>query len=301
METQGLNLFGPMDRELEMGAYEAMWDEKGASFKSIAKKFAMQNGKRPSDFTNRSTAQSYAEKAHERLKDAGKPAVKFLLNEEKNYPRGLRDAEHPIELFYYQGKISLINKDKSVAVIGTRNPSDEGVRQARELVKFLVASKFTVVSGLARGIDTTAHQTVLDERKDSNQGSTIAVLGTPLSSCYPKENEPIQKEIAKKHLLISQVPVERYYRYNNPLYNKMFFPARNATMSALTKATVIVEAGEKSGTLIQARAALKQGRQLFILNSCFTKSDLTWPEKFLALGARRVEDFEEIRNVLVSK
>jgi DNA processing protein len=86
---------------------------------------------------------------------------------------------------------------------------------------------------------------------------------------YPRENVALQKEIAANHLLISQVPVKRYEQQANPVANRHFFLARNITMSALTDATVIVEAGETSGTLVQARAALNQNRKLFILDSCF--------------------------------
>ena len=94
------------------------------------------------------------------------------------------------------------------------------------------------------------------------------MIGTPLSHAYPQDNAELQRKIATDFLLISQVPVKRYETSGFPL-NRLFFPERNITMSALTEATIIVEAGETSGTLIQARAALHQGRKLFILDSCF--------------------------------
>ena len=137
-----------------------------------------------------------------------------------------------------------------------------------------------------------AHRTAM-----SLSGRTIAVLGTPLSKSYPKENSELQNEIAKKFLLISQVPVCRY-SVQGPRGNRLFFPERNITMSALTDATIVVEAGETSGTLIQSRAALSQGRKLFILDSCFRNPALTWPEKFERLGAIRVKEYEDIRKYL---
>jgi len=97
--------------------------------------------------------------------------------------------------------------------------------------------------------------------------------------------------------LISQIPVWRYSQ-QGPRGNRLFFPERNVTMSALTEATIIVEAGESSGTLIQAHAALEQGRKLFILDSCFRNSSLTWPEKLAKKGAVRVVEFEDIRRHL---
>jgi DNA processing protein len=99
--------------------------------------------------------------------------------------------------------------------------------------------------------------------------------------------------IARDHLLISQVPVLRY-AVQAPPQNRLFFPERNVTMSALTEGTIIVEAGETSGTLTQARAALHQGRKLFILESCFNRTDITWPARFEAEGAVRVRQSEDI-------
>jgi DNA processing protein len=124
-------------------------------------------------------------------------------------------------------------------------------------------------------------------------GSTIAVIGTPLNACYPAENQKLQEQIAAEHLVISQVPVHRYH-HRDWREHRMWFPARNKTMSALTQATIIIEAGETSGTLIQARAALEQGRQLFILNSCFENPSLSWPHRLVNAGAVRARTVADI-------
>ena len=159
-------------------------------------------------------------------------------------------------------------------------------------MRSLVADEFTVVSGLAAGVDRVAHQTAMEAG-----GRTIAVIGTPLSHTYPRENRDLQRCIAEHFLLISQVPLRRY-ESQDYRYNRSFFPERNVTMSALTEATVIVEAGEISGTLIQARAALRQGRKLFILDSCFRDPCLTWPAKLAEKGAIRVRDYDDVRRQL---
>jgi DNA processing protein len=156
----------------------------------------------------------------------------------------------------------------------------------------LVKDGYTVVSGLARGVDTAAHETAIEVG-----GETIAVIGTPLDQAYPKENAELQRRIARDYLLVSQVPV-LCHAQRPPTVNRFFFPERNITMSALTQATVIVEAGETSGTLIQARAALAQGRKLFILDSNFRNPKLTWPARFAEIGAIRVKDFEDIKSAL---
>jgi DNA processing protein len=137
-----------------------------------------------------------------------------------------------------------------------------------------VKDGYTVVSGLARGVDAAAHKAAIQVN-----GKIIAVIGAPLNRVYPKENAGRQEEIAENFLLISQVPVFRYSKQDFRR-NRTFFPERNKTMSALTAATIIVEAGETSGTLIQARAALAQGRKLFIADSCFQNPALTWPREF---------------------
>ena len=180
-----------------------------------------------------------------------------------------------------------------MAVVGTREPSEEGRARARKLVKHLVEDNFTVVAGLAKGIDTEVHRTAIEL-----DGRTIAVLGTPLNLRYPRENRELQELLAGHHLVISQVPVVRYQQTPNPTANRYFFIERNITMAALTQATVIVEAGETSGTLVQARHALKQGRKLFILDSNFKNPALTWPAKFEEQGAIRVREYEDIREHL---
>ena len=182
----------------------------------------------------------------------------------------------------------------SVAVVGTRNPSSAGLARTERLTRALVANDFTVVSGLAAGVDRMAHKTAIKEN-----GRTIAVIGTPLSHAYPKENEALQRHIAEHFLLVSQVPLKRY-ESQDYRRNRFFFPERNVTMSALTEATVIVEAGEKSGTLIQARAALQQGRKLFIPDCCFRDPRLTWPSRFAQKGAIRVRDNDDLRQHLSS-
>jgi DNA processing protein len=275
----------------ELGAYETMWQDHKVSFKSLAETFAGRPGAVPSDFVPAAKAERNAESVYEKLHDADIEKFGVRVHGAAEYPAKLRDARHPVELLYYLGWWNLVNS-RSVAVVGTREPTPDGEARTRRLVKALVEDAFTIVSGLAKGIDTIAHTTALELG-----GRTIAVLGTPLSHSYPKENAGLQRVIAEHYLLISQVPVLRYESQDYRT-NRLFFPERNKTMSALTEATIIVEAGETSGTLIQARAALEQGRKLFILDSCFQNPQLTWPAKYAAKGAIRVRDYDDIRNAL---
>ncbi len=272
----------------EMGAYEALWSRDGMWFKSLAEHFRKHPGSLPSAFVSDAEGAKYARLALEAIHDAGITHFGVRVHGAGEYPRSLRDAAHPVELLYFQGLWDLVNTP-CVAIVGTRNPSDAGRRRAARLAKLCVGDGYTIVSGLARGIDTAAHTTAIAEG-----GFTIAVLGTPITEYYPPENRELQQLIADRHLVISQVPIVRYA--NQPVRARAhFFPERNATMSALTEATIIVEAGETSGTLVQARHALKQGRKLFILDSCFQIPALTWPARFAGMGAIRVSDYDEIK------
>ena len=289
-----LNAYGNQHRTIspfqELGAYETLWQDVKTSFKSIAEKFASKPGCLPSDFVQLLKAEQNAQHVTDSLRSKlGNFGVR--IHGAAEYPERLRDARHPVELLYYQGWWDLVHSP-SVAVVGAREPTDEGQRRTRKLVKMLVRDGFTIVSGLAKGIDTIAHETAI-----SQGGKTIAVIGTPLSHTYPKTNTELQKQIAEEFLLISQVPVIRYESHDYR-YNRGFFPERNKTMSALTKATIIVEAGETSGTLIQARAAIEQGRKLLILDSCFRKDSLAWPKKYAEKGAIRIKSYHDIRNAL---
>jgi DNA processing protein len=271
----------------ELGAYEALWAREGTTFRTLADTFRQHPGSVPSDFVSPSDAEQYSRIALGTIRAAGIKHFGIRVHGAGEYPLKLRDAAHPVELLYFQGNWD-ITSTPCVAIVGTRHPTEEGQRRATKLVKGFVKAGFTVVSGLAQGIDTVAHTTAIE-----SGGLTIAVLGTPITSCYPPENTQLQKRIADEFLVISQVPIVRHSRQSIN-GNRLFFPERNVTMSALTQATVIVEAGNTSGTLIQARHALQQGRKLFILDSCFRNPELTWPAKFLERGAIRVAEFEEI-------
>jgi DNA processing protein len=275
----------------ELGAYESLWDDPDASFKSLSEKFKARPGAVPSDFVPQRRATERAAFVQERFHQANINRFGVRVHGAGEYPEKLRDAAYPVELIYYQGWWDLVNS-RSVAVVGTRKPSEDGLKRTRQLVRKLVGDDFTVVSGLAAGTDTAAHEAAIAEG-----GRTIAVIGTPLSHTYPRENAELQRRIAAEFLVISQVPVHRYEQQDYRR-NRFFFPERNVTMSALTEATIIVEAGETSGTLIQARAALQQGRKLFILDSCFRNRSLTWPQRFAERGAIRVVDYDDIRKHL---
>lgn len=186
------------------------------------------------------------------------------------------------------GDVSLLEHHPRVAVVGTRHPSEEGRRRARKLVRVLVTHGAYVVSGLAEGIDTIAHHEAIERG-----GRTIAVLGTPLDTVFPKSNTTLQALIAREHLLVSEFsPGSAVSRGN--------FPRRNRTMALIADASVIIEAGEGSGTLSQGWEALRLGRPLFLLKS-LVDSDLAWPKEMLNYGASILTRADDLLEVLPSE
>ena len=276
---------------LEMGAYEVLWSRDGATFKTIADRFREDPTALPSDLVPQAEAEKMAAWVLGHLRQRGVSRFGVRVHRAGEYPQRLRDARHPVELLYYQGIWNLVEAP-SVAVIGTRKPSNEGIKCARQLVRDLVRADYIVVSGLAEGVDTVAHRTALELN-----APTLAVIGTPLGQTFPASNRELQAQLTRDHLVISQVPVFRYQQ-QHVAQNRLFFPERNVTMAALTQATVIVEAGETSGTLVQARAALHQNRKLFIMDSAFRRADLTWPARFVERGAIRIKNSGQLLEAL---
>lgn len=188
--------------------------------------------------------------------------------EQKNAPKTL----------FVAGDASILEEGARVSIVGARKSSPEGLKRAAKLASLLAHRGIVVVSGLAEGIDTAAHESAI-----KHGGRTIAVLGTPLDQVYPKKNAELQHTIIRDHLAVSQYP------QGYPVQPKNF-PLRNRTMALLSDATVIMEATDTSGSLHQGWEALRLGRLLFIAKSITENARLTWPEKMLHYGARILSD-----------
>lgn len=184
------------------------------------------------------------------------------------------EQKHAPDEIYWAGDPTLLRLKRKVSVVGSRSASEDGLRRARALAQQLVRSDIIVVSGLADGIDTAAHRGAIEAG-----GRTIAVIGTPLDQSYPKDNADLQALIARDHLVVSQFASGTRVR---PFH----FPIRNRLMALLTDATVIVEAGESSGTLHQGWEAIRLGRPLFIMESVVRNASLSWPQEMIDYGAQ---------------
>lgn len=169
---------------------------------------------------------------------------------------------------YYSGHLDLLDAP-AVSIVGTREVSEAGWKRAYQLARALSAAGVTVVSGLAKGVDTAALTGVVD-----NGGHAVAVIGTPLDKAYPAENAELQQTIYAQHLLLSP------FRNGTHVF-KSNFPVRNRIMAAISDATVIIEASDTSGTLHQASECVKLKRWLFIAKSVLDDRSLKWPARFL--------------------
>lgn len=181
------------------------------------------------------------------------------------------------------GDTSLLGRDhRRVAIVGSRDASDAGLRRAAKLAWTLAQEGVVVVSGLARGVDKAAHDAAI-----AAGGRTIAVLGTSIDKAYPPQNALLQELIAREHLLVSQFPC------GHKTY-KSDFVKRNRTMALICHASVIVEAGDTSGTLSQAAETQRLGRPLFMMKSVLSMPDITWPARFAKKGAVALEDVAQV-------
>ena len=188
----------------------------------------------------------------------------------------LNDVERknaPRELFY-AGDTGLFDLGPRVSLVGSRKASERGLRNARRLAAWLVKRGAVIVSGLAEGIDTAAHEATL-----AAGGRTIGVIGTPIDEFYPSRNRALQTRLMHEHLVLSQ------FAPGHPVQPKNF-AIRNRTMALISHATIIVEAAEKSGSLHQGWEALRLGRPLFVLDWLMEDPGLKWPSELAHYGAR---------------
>jgi len=274
-----------VDLREEMVAYELLHSLEGNAFKKASEDIAAFGGRPSAALTGIADLHTQIAQIQNLL--AAYTGFEVCVSDDFHFPLGLKDDKIPSNLFYYKGDIGLLDS-RLISIVGARSAGKDGLMRAKRLAKGLVKEGFTIVSGLAEGIDTAA-MTAAEEAG----GRLVGVIGTPITEYYPKKNREFQDRIANKHLLISEVPFLRYANEHFKMH-RQHFPLRNRVMSAISEATIIVEASEKSGTLTQARAAIQQGRKLFILNSCFENPTITWPSFYENKGAIRVNDFDDI-------
>lgn len=218
----------------------------------------------------------------EKLNNSG---IRMITIKDENYPRKLMSIEYPPPVLFMKGEIQECDS-YAVAVVGTRRITSYGRQVATELAHFLAQNHVTVVSGLARGVDSIAHRAAL-----GGGGRTIAVFGCGVDIIYPPENRGLAEQVIQNGALLSD-----YYPGTPP--EGINFPPRNRIISGLSLASVIVEAGERSGALITAEFAASQGREVFAVPGSFYAVRSKGANRLIRDGALPLLNFNDLLDAL---
>ncbi|MDH4067844.1 MAG: DNA-processing protein DprA [Dehalococcoidia bacterium] len=207
--------------------------------------------------------------------------VNVLVCDDPNYPSRLKEIyDHP-PVLYVRGNLPA-EDEACLAIVGTRRPTVYGRQVTEEIVADLARSKITIVSGLARGIDSVAHRAALDAR-----GKTLAVFGSGLDVVYPGENAKLAQTIIEHGALVSEYPLGVKPKAEN-------FPLRNRIMSGLSLGVLVVEAGERSGALITAHQAVEQNREVFAIPGSILSPASQGTNRLIQEGAKLVRNYTDI-------
>jgi len=207
--------------------------------------------------------------------------VKRITKTHAEYPELLRNIFIPPHELFVTGNI-LVSDSNAIAIVGTRRATLYGLEQCEKLSFDLALRGITIISGMARGIDTAAHRGAIKAR-----GRTIAVLGSGHNDIYPRENRKLCAEIAKNGAVISEFPPD------TPPY-KLNFPKRNRIISGMSKGVVVVEAPRKSGALITANFALQQGREVFAMPGNISSMKSSGTNALIKEGAKLITGVSDI-------
>ncbi|MGH6693591.1 MAG: DNA-processing protein DprA, partial [Gammaproteobacteria bacterium] len=199
------------------------------------------------------------------ITDLDRAGVRLITVLDRDYPMNLRQVFNRPPFLFVKGEISK-DDERAVAVVGTRRPSAQGLEQANRLAHELALQGVTVLSGLAAGIDTAAHQGAL-----AAGGRTVAVMGTGILRIYPRANATLASRICRQGALVSQF-------WPDAPPTKRTFPMRNVVMSGMAVGTVVIEASATSGAKMQARLALDHGKKVFLIESLVMQQP--WAKKY---------------------
>ncbi|MFE5428033.1 DNA-processing protein DprA [Peribacillus simplex] len=218
----------------------------------------------------------------DKLKNYEDSQIHCLTIFDDEYPFLLKQIFDPPWVLYYKGDKKLLTRKNTLGVVGTRKPTSYGLEALKSILLPLVKKKFVIISGVAAGIDAESHKITLREG-----GDTIGVLGGGLMQIYPKFNVNLAEEIINKGLLISETPPEMKAE-------PWMFPLRNRIISGLSQGVFVVEAKERSGSLITAQAALEHGREVFALPGNVTSPESLGTNQLISDGAKLVLSYRQI-------
>ena len=210
-----------------------------------------------------------------------KENIHFLMFEDTLYPKRLKEIYLPPVVLFYKGRIELFNR-LSIGIVGARNHTPYSKEALEYLLPTILERKVSIISGLARGVDSLAHKLTLDLN-----GETIAVIGNGINVTYPKENKPLYDRIAQKGLILSEYPID-----SPPL--KFHFPYRNRIIAGLSHGLCVIEAKMHSGSLITANVALSENRQVFALPGNITSEFSKGTNELITSGAMPIREARDI-------
>jgi DNA processing protein len=226
-------------------------------------------------------AQSGLKEAEREMEAGEKANCRLVAYGGDGYPRLLQEISDPPLVLYVRGDVRVLSQH-AVAVVGTRRPTAYGSSVAHRLAGDLAQRQLVIVSGLARGIDSAAHRGALEAK-----GETVAVLGSGIDVIYPRENARLAEQVAESGALISEFPLGTAPMPEN-------FPIRNRIISGLALGTVIVEAAEYSGSLITARLACEQNREVYAVPGNITSAQSFGPNLLIKQGAKLVDQWLDV-------
>lgn len=215
--------------------------------------------------------------------------IRIIPRTSELYPQALRHIDDAPPLLYAAGNVELLNRPVSLSIVGARNASVNGRKTASRIAYDLTNSGVLIISGMARGIDGAAHKGAM--YANAQNGPTLAVLGTGADIVYPAENQFLYNQIISQGVVVSEFPLGTQPQSGN-------FPRRNRIVSALSLGTLVVEATMHSGSLITARLALEQGKDVFAIPGSPQDARALGPNKLIKDGATLVENAADILEVL---
>ncbi len=216
------------------------------------------------------------------INELNKKDIKFVTIYEDNYPYYLKSINNPPMILYYRGQLIDFENELPISIIGARNCTSYGRNVTEKLTRDLVYNGCVIISGMARGIDTYAHQSALD-----SNGKTVAVLGSGLDICYPPENDKLMNSIIRNGCIISEFPPgTKPYKQN--------FPMRNRIIAGLTRGVVVIEARKRSGTLTTVNFATEEGRDVYCVPGNITSNLSEGTNELISEGAICVTNAKSI-------
>lgn len=224
----------------------------------------------------------HSDTLHKQIQSINKNHTEVIAIFDEDYPTDLREIYEPPWLLYMRGDKSLLANSKKLAVVGSRQATEYGKFAIQQLFPDMIKKQITIVSGLARGVDTIAHETAI-----SLGGKTIAVIAGGLGHIYPQENIQLAKEIMNTHLMISEYPPHTIPR-------RWQFPKRNRIISGMCHGTFVIEAKKRSGSFITADIALNEGREVFALPGNISSPYSIGTNNLIQKGAKLVTTAEDI-------